>query len=404
MKELILEPLNIIKKDNHYTRQCLVKRTNNKAQTSENILWFQFPDSIKPPEDNDCDSYLLAVIMDAMQENRDIIIKGATSKELLSNLIEYQAAWNKWLPKVFNIIEIESQGVREREFANSDAVCAFSGGVDAVFSLWMHTQKKLSHRTHKIKLSAFVHGLDIPLSNNIAFENTINKARKTVESINLKLVPIKTNAREISGVSWGYAFLCVLIASLSNLKNIAGVAIYGSSYPYDKLVYPWGSSPITDHLLSSGDFKVMLDGCSHNRPEKIREIADWNIAMKNLQVCWEGNATGQNCGKCEKCLRTKYNFLAVNKEIPDCFPKNIDSLSLLNKILPRIEGNRAEWEQIYKYAKLRGIKTDWVNILPKILNKKTTNMKKTTDLLFPEGSRLRIFIRKTLKMFRKHSN
>jgi hypothetical protein len=36
-------------------------------------------------------------------------------------------------------------------------------------------------------------------------------------------------------------------------------------------------------------------------------------------VCWEGVDQGRNCGVCEKCIRTKLNFLAAGIESPECF-------------------------------------------------------------------------------------
>ncbi len=67
----------------------------------------EFDSSIEPPSADDCDSYLLAVIMDAMKENRNIIVKGTVSAQLLSNLVEYQTAWNKWLPDLIDALHWE---------------------------------------------------------------------------------------------------------------------------------------------------------------------------------------------------------------------------------------------------------------------------------------------------------
>ncbi len=36
-------------------------------------------------------------------------------------------------------------------------------------------------------------------------------------------------------------------------------------------------------------------------------------------MCWEGVDQGRNCGVCEKCIRTKLNFLAAGIESPECF-------------------------------------------------------------------------------------
>ncbi|WP_108945130.1 hypothetical protein [Shewanella halifaxensis] len=98
MKSLILEPLPLAMSALHSKRSCKIIRTEADGTTSESLLWFQFTKDITPPDDDDCDAYLLATIMDAMIENRSIEVQGRVSKTLLSNLVEYQAAWSKWLP------------------------------------------------------------------------------------------------------------------------------------------------------------------------------------------------------------------------------------------------------------------------------------------------------------------
>ena len=79
MKLLILEPLAIESQGSDYVRRCSINRVDGDTQVGKNELWFQFSKSISPPEDKDCDSYLLAIIMDAMTEGRDIIVKGSVS-------------------------------------------------------------------------------------------------------------------------------------------------------------------------------------------------------------------------------------------------------------------------------------------------------------------------------------
>ena len=308
--------------------------------------------------------------MDAMKENRNIIVKGEISKQLLSNLVEYQAAWNKWLPNLYSCIGISVDSIKNNSALASGAICAFSGGVDATFSAWRHSQKKCSHRSQKINLCTMVHGFDIPLSDEAAFYNASKKAEKTLSDIHLKLVTIQTNYRQITKVNWEHAFSNALVSTLSNFKKVSGTCIVGSSEPYDSLIIPWGSSPITDHLLSSADFVVIHDGASHNRTEKVKEICDWSVGIDNLRVCWQGDLKDLNCGECEKCVRTKLNFLATNNLIPKCFPDS-DIIEDLKNIELKNKSTRAEWQQIYDYAIKNKVLASWVYRLPIILNNKS---------------------------------
>ena len=191
---------------------------------------------------------------------------------------------------------------------------------------------KCGYRSQTINLCSIVHGFDIPLNDKIAFNNAVHRSTNTLNDLNVEITPIKTNFRELSKVTWVHSFACALVATLSNFKSVAGTCIVGSSEPYDSLIIPWGSSPITEHLLSSGEFNVIHDGACHSRTEKVAEIKEWKTGIQNLRVCWEGDLKDRNCGICEKCMRTKLNFLAIKADIPSAFPTS-DIMKELNNIV-----------------------------------------------------------------------
>jgi len=395
MKSIILEPQKSERLNGDIIRRCSIIRLDDTEIVDQKDLWYQFSNKVTPPEDDDCDSYLLAMLMDGMLEDRKIIVKGSVSLELLSNLVEYQAVWNKWLPDVYSIIEMDVKKVRNNENAAPGAICAFSGGVDATFSVWRHTQKKNSYRSQTIKFCSLVHGFDIPLSDTEAFENTKKRAVLTLNDINIKLESIKTNFREVVSTNWEHVFVCALVSVLGNFKQEAGTGLVGSSSPYDHIFTPWGSSPIADPLTSSGAFKVMLDGASHSRTEKVNEISDWKVGISNLRVCWQGDLKDRNCGKCEKCLRTQCNFLAIGQAIPGCFPPlNGERLNFEN-----IKINNAavllEWEQIIDYANKKNINDPWVQQAKDNIYKKRS----VVEVLMPEKSLQREFARNLKKFF-----
>lgn len=380
--------------DSFRTRRCLIKRIHNGAVESETTLWFKFDQSVNLPADDDCDSYLLAVLMDAMKENRHIDIKGTVSKTLLGNLVEFQSAWNKWLPDTYSLVDVLADGVRDGRPPVDGAICAFSGGVDATFSVWRHAKKLCGYRSQPIKLCAIVHGFDIPLEDEVAFKNATARSRNTLRDLRLDLIPIATNFREISKANWEHVFSCALVAALGNFKNHAGTCIVGSSEPYDSLVIPLGSSPITDHLLSSGEFGVMHDGASHSRTEKVREINHWDAGKNNLRVCWQGDLKDRNCGVCEKCVRTRLNFLAVKAPVPAAFPDS-NILTDLKKIELRNDAVRAEWRQLHEIAVNNKVDAPWVRQVPVVINRKPL-----VERVLPKGSVRRKLVRSVMENLR----
>jgi hypothetical protein len=355
---------------------------------------------VEPPDDLDCDSYLLAALMEATSEGRQIIVKGSVSLKLLSNLIEYQSAWHKWLPEEYSIVDIQVESTRENERPVSGAICAFSGGVDSMFSVWMHSQNKNSYRSQHIKLCSLVHGFDIPLSDTGAFYNVTQKSIKTLDDIGIKLIPIKTNYREISCVNWEHTHAAVLVAALANFKSVAGTCLIGSSNPYNHLHVPWGSTPTLDFLLSSDEFIVMHDGASHSRPEKVKAISEWNVGIENLRVCWQGRMKDRNCGVCEKCVRTKLNFLASGVQIPGCFEDDEMPVDLKRFQLKK-PGVISDWTQIIEHANRNHIDEVWLDGVKKLL-KKAIWRKTLINLTMPKESHRRLIAKKVQERLNRH--
>ncbi len=379
MNYIIIEPQTLETINDHHIRSCTIKRFDNDLLVDKKMLWFKFSVQVPPPDYDDCDSYLLALILDAMAEKKDIIVKGSISAELLSNLVEYQSVWHKWLPDTYAIITISVERIRKNEIPVHGAVSAFSGGVDGTFSVWQHSQSKNSYRSKKINFCTFVHGFDIPLSENEAFTLALKSATAVLQDIGIQLLPLQTNYRSVSSLSWEHTFGSALVAALNNFKNISGTCIIGSSHDYNHLFFPWGSTPISDHLLSSDNFKVLHDGSSHSRTEKITELCEWQMGIDHLHVCWEGE-NDKNCGNCEKCLRTQANFLTIGQPLPKCFPDTEHTKSKLSRLnIPDKNSIISEWEDILHHASRHRIQDPWVEHVKSIIESK-----KNANLILPK--------------------
>ncbi|ANQ85748.1 hypothetical protein dqs_2718 [Azoarcus olearius] len=396
MKTMTLRPLALQQRDGTWVRQCEVRREGDGEAPHTAALWFESEASIPPPDDDDCDSYVLATVMEAMREDRALIVEGRVSHRLLSNLTELQWAWAKWRPRLYRPVEIHVDHEVRAETAGAaapGAVCAFSGGVDATFSVWRHSQGLAGYRSQDIRFCALVHGFDIPLAEHEAFERARRRATATLADIGLNLVPIRTNYREVARASWEHSFSCALVSVLVNFRRVAGACLVGSSEPYDSLVIPWGSSPITDHLLGTEGFEVIHDGASHSRTEKVGVISGWKAGAENLRVCWEGDLKDANCGQCEKCLRTRLNFLATGQQPPGSL-RGADLMNALRHIRLRNDAVRAEWRQIYEYAVAHGVHGDWVDYLPRLFDAHADHW---LGRLIPAGSVGRRWINRLLQ-------
>jgi hypothetical protein len=76
---------------------------------------------------------------------------------------------------------------------------------------------------------------------------------------------------------------------------------------------PWGSHPVLDPNFSSAELQLQHTGHIFSRLDKVRLIADWDCAIENIRVCTENLPGRLNCERCEKCVRTMLELLAVGK-------------------------------------------------------------------------------------------
>jgi hypothetical protein len=157
-----------------------------------------------------------------------------------------------------------------------------------------------------------------------------------------------------------------MASALHNYEHAHGYALFGSGAPYSSLVYPWGSTPITDHLLGNAAMQFVLDGSALSRTEKCALLARYPQVIAALQVCWEGRDRAHNCGRCEKCVRTKMNLLAVGVADAPCFsePLHIRDVSDLQ---PRNDVQLGELKSILAYAERHGVRGEWVSALSAVV-------------------------------------
>ena len=120
--------------------------------------------------------------------------------------------------------------------------------------------------------------------------------------------------------------------------------------------------------------------------KKVNEISEWKVGVENLRVCWQGVLNDRNCGKCEKCIRTKLNFLACGNLIPSCFDKDDAGIDFKN-IMLKTDGIRGDWKQIIDYANKNGVKGSWV-----VEAKKVIKRKPMMSFIFPQGSYGRLVV------------
>jgi hypothetical protein len=332
----------------------------------ETVFYEVAGETAPPPPDN-FDGILCATVLHAMAERRNIRLHGPATSEILRNLNEFQLAWRRWRPDVYQTVEIEADSVTVPRPRDERSLSAFSGGVDSTFALLRNNPQGPIPR-YGVDTVVLVHGFDVSLANSDALQELIDRTEPVRALAKARLLIVRTNSKELGLQSWAESCGAQLAACLHLFSADFSHALIGGSDAYDELWLPWGTNPITDHLLSGGRMAIVHDGAAFCRTEKIAFLADVPAALRSLKVCWEGKDQGRNCGVCEKCVRTLLNLMAVGVTDAPCFDRPLDPRGI-RQLAIETDLVLAELRSIVEYGERHHIDADWFRALRRRVQK-----------------------------------
>lgn len=334
------------------------------ANQKQTRLWYRLPESCQESIAPSCDPYIIATILLSMKQGADVQIHGEVSPSLLQNLSEFQAAWQCWRPQVYRAVDITAEVEREQPSppVPEGAISAFSGGVDSCFTVFRHRTGRCGRWQQDLQAAVMVRGFDIPLDQPQVFDRAFVKSQATLSSLGVKLIPVATNFKELP-LQWEDSFGTGVASTLMLFQRQYSAGLIASASPYQSLRFPWGSNPLTDPLLSTQAFRIVHDGTSCDRLEKIKGISQWPEALQNLRVCWQGQQLDRNCGRCEKCIRTILIFRALGLGLPSCFEQDVTDRQILEVKGLKKSHVLIQLQPIVEAARASGIEASWVDAL-----------------------------------------
>ena len=294
----------------------------------------------------------------AMRMGLPLRVHGAVTETALYNLAEFTRAWSHWRPDLYHAFDIlPEQVIAPTSRVPTRAIAAFSGGVDGTFTL-LHNRSRLAAGGHDIQSALLIHGFDVDYENELSFNRLIERLRPNLESLGAELQIIRTNSKHLPQ-DWEDSFGAQLAGCLHQYSDRYGTALIASSEPYSALILPLGSNPLTDRLLSGGLMQIVHDGAQFSRTEKVVHLAKHPALIDRLKVCWEGAVQHENCGTCEKCTRTRLNFLAAGVSSPGCFDSPFDAATI-DRLRIRNAFQLAELKNLLAYAEDHDVAAEWV--------------------------------------------
>jgi hypothetical protein len=197
------------------------------------------------------DLMLLACLIAAMRNGRALTIRDdrcPVSGRLLENLAEFQDIFSQWYSELTSVDLAAPTTTRTSD--SGGCGCFFSGGVDSFYSFFRHRDAI----THLV----FCKGFDIRLDENERFEQALSSNRRFADRYHKTILVVETNIREAIS---GYDALKSHGAVLAGISLALGfkTQYFPASHAYSEL-FPWGSHPLTDPLLSNEITTIVHDG------------------------------------------------------------------------------------------------------------------------------------------------
>jgi len=239
----------------------------------------------------------------AMSRGWNLRSEAPVSTRLMSSVKAIQDIYRLFLPGT-SLVNLDAPVEVLPAPSGRNAASFFSGGVDSYYTY-------LKHRERITRL-IFAVGFDMQLSQT-SFANLVQKQiREAADKLGVGLISIRSNIHDFSDkyVHWRYYHGAVLGGVASLLSSELDTVYIASSHNYSDL-FPWGSHPILDPHWSTEAVQVINDGCEATRLQKLALVAQNDVALQTLRVCFNNKNDRYNCNRCEKCFRTKIALYAL---------------------------------------------------------------------------------------------
>jgi hypothetical protein len=314
------------------------------------------------------DALLAACFLPAIRHGeRRIALEGAVCPRLEDGLRTIARVLETWFGRPHPPPVVEASEGFRAPFPRRPRRSAFflTGGVDSHHILLRNRRELPADHPDRFRDALAVFGLYGP--DQFSGDDVFAGYRRSVEVLEeiaaeagIGFVPVATN---VTALEPEIAFiakesLSSALAACAHLFSARWSDVSLASGRDASTLVPLGTHPLLDPNLSSAALELRHVGIGFTRPERLREVAAWEPALRRLVVCMAGPPPPYlNCGRCEKCLRTMTALsglgrLAEAREFPsrtldaatiDAFPVDHHYAPYWRAILPLLrEGGRTD--------------------------------------------------------------
>jgi hypothetical protein len=275
----------------------------------------------------DPNTFLVALYPIAMKHGeRRLFVEAETSPLLRTNLEDVMAWWRAWgvAPPSQRLV-LEGPVREPQAGTNKFESCSFlSGGIDSLHTLYRNLDNFPVGSSHRITRGILIQGSNqLPQAQIDAVASLVAHAVSNItQETGLRFTKIGTNLRSLEPdlSFWGTALHGPILGAVAHAAlGSRGVVRIASTFDAKTMMAPRGSHPLLDAHMSTERVSLLHDSVAHTRLQKVIGLAKHPVALDNAQICGNWTAGYLNCGRCEKCVRTKLAYLIAGHNIPETF-------------------------------------------------------------------------------------
>ncbi len=328
-------------------------------------IWWRLPEALPAPPV--LDSFVCGHVQWAAMLGQDLVVHGPMSRGGLHNMGQLIAIRHALSPERYrrpiNVIPDRVVPAPRPPDDPGVAIAAFSGGLDSTFTAVRHARRLVGDAAYRLVGLVIVLGFDIPLTRANRFDDVRRRAEPLARWLDLPLYPVVTNAMQLGGRAWPQSALPLFGSVLANFSQQCAVGLASAASPYGTPRFGISHPPMLDALASNEFFTLVSDGGALGRTDKIEALAPFPEALDRLRVCWQGSDPASNCGRCEKCVMTRLNFLAAGMPDPPCFDGPLEPSHVAALSMPSLDRVRDLFRTCWNELEARGTRGPAVDLL-----------------------------------------
>jgi hypothetical protein len=245
------------------------------------------------------------MLIPALENGRDLVIRGTVSKLWLENLFKVADKFRQWWGYPEISIEADAaEPIPAPEDGRTGVL--FSCGVDAFYSL-LETGFQYDDLIG-------INGMGFETSSPLKYKAHRESGWAVARASGASYVQLRTNGGKhplLLNIIPKYT-VGGFLTGAGHLLGRTNRLVISSSFTEQSETL-WSTSPMTDPLWVREGMEIIHFGGNATRMDKISAIVDNPLVREYLNVCIPNRQDFTNCGLCEKCVRTRLTIAAEGK-------------------------------------------------------------------------------------------